>query len=222
MFKKVLIAEDYDSANIGVISTLAELGIAEVIHVKYCDDAMLKIKKALFDNQPFDLLLSDLSFQPDARSIKIASGEELVAEVRKVQPDIKVIVLSVEERPARIRALFDQAGISGYISKGRESLADLKAAIKKIYGTDKTYISSRLSNALSDKSINEIDDYDKALLKLLAQGLTQKEIAKTFKETNISPSSESAVEKRISKLKIYFRANNNVQIVFTARDLGFI
>lgn len=222
MFKKVLIAEDYDSANVGVIATLGELGIAGPIHVKYCDEAFLKIRRAWQDGEPFDLLISDLSFQPDSRPATIATGEALIGEVQKLQTGIKIIVLSVEERPAKIRMLFDECKISAYISKGRESLNDLQAAIKHIHDSDEPYISQRLAYVLRDKSINEIDEYDRELMKLLALGLTQKEIAKKFKEDHIVPSSESAVEKRINKLKIYFQANNNVHIVFIAKDLGFI
>ena len=67
MFHKVLIAEDLDSISIAVIQALEMLSIAEIHHAKYCDDAFLKIKKALFDNEPYDLLISDLSFKPDHR-----------------------------------------------------------------------------------------------------------------------------------------------------------
>lgn len=48
MFQKVLVAEDLDSISISIVEALKELSIAEIHHVKYCDDALLKIKKALF------------------------------------------------------------------------------------------------------------------------------------------------------------------------------
>ena len=41
MFKKVLIAEDLDSINGGLKATLGTLGIDDITHVKYCDDAIL-------------------------------------------------------------------------------------------------------------------------------------------------------------------------------------
>ena len=65
MFKKVLIAEDFDSINIAVIQTLESLGIEEIQYAKYCDDALLKLKKGLHDNKPFDLLISDLSIKAE-------------------------------------------------------------------------------------------------------------------------------------------------------------
>ncbi|WP_317168908.1 hypothetical protein [Flavobacterium undicola] len=46
MFKKVLIAEDLDSISQTIIHTLEGLSIANIQHVKYCDDAyILKLKK---------------------------------------------------------------------------------------------------------------------------------------------------------------------------------
>ncbi|HEY0091087.1 MAG TPA: response regulator transcription factor [Flavobacterium sp.] len=222
MFKKVLVAEDFDSINIGLAKALADLSIDTIEHAKYCDDALLKIKKALHDKEPFDLVISDLSFLPDGRQDRIKSGEQLIAEVKRLQPDIRIIVYSVEDRPARIKSLFDNHGISGYIFKGRSSITHLKNAILEVKDGSKTYISPELAHVFRDKSINEIDNYDVGLLKLLAEGLKQDEISKKLREEGISPNSISAIEKRISRLKVYFRANNNVQVVVMAKDLGFI
>ena len=62
MFSKVLLAEDLDSINIAVATTLDELNVVDVDNVKYCDDALLKIIKAIQDNNPYQLLITDLSF----------------------------------------------------------------------------------------------------------------------------------------------------------------
>ncbi|HEX9980942.1 MAG TPA: response regulator [Flavobacterium sp.] len=222
MSQKVLVAEDFDSINIAVAKTLEELGMANFDHAKYCDDAFLKIRKALHDNEPYDLLITDLSFPDDGRRNKITSGEVLIAEVRKVQPDIKIIVFSVEDKPFRIKSLFDTYDISGYVFKGRNSIPQLKQAIPNILEKDEIYLSPELSHIRNDKTVSEIDHYDISLLKLLAQGLKQNEISEKFKESGITPNSTSAVEKRINRLKIHFMANNNVQIVVMAKDLGFI
>ena len=60
MFKKVLIAEDVDIINSGIKATLEAMSIAEIIHVSYCDEALLKLRKAAVDYNPFHLLISDL------------------------------------------------------------------------------------------------------------------------------------------------------------------
>ena len=61
MFKKILIAEDLDSISLAVQHVLNELQLNLYMHDKYCEGAYLKIKKALVDNEPFDLLITDLS-----------------------------------------------------------------------------------------------------------------------------------------------------------------
>ncbi|MCZ8331363.1 MAG: response regulator [Flavobacterium sp.] len=221
MYKKVLIAEDFDSINIAVKQTLEEMGVQEIHYAKYCDDAILKFKKALQDNQPFDLVISDLSFVEDYREVTIASGEELIQAIKEIQPEIKVIVYSVEDKPYIIKTLFDEAQINGYVKKGRNSISQLKTAIETLlYG--KTFISPELTHALQDKTGKEIDNYDITLLSHLANGVAIEEMETLFKHLNITPNSKSTIEKRVAKLKDYFKANNNIHLIAITKDLGII
>jgi DNA-binding NarL/FixJ family response regulator len=222
MFKKVLVAEDLDTISITVVQALEELNVLEIHHAKYCDDAFLKIKRALYDDAPYDLLISDLSFKLDHRENKIASGEELIEAIKKEQPSIKTIVFSIEDKSFRIKSLFSKLDINAYISKGRDSIPELKKAIQRIYNNDEKLISSELSFALRNKSIFEIDSYDIALLKSLSKGYTIEETGKQFKELGIVPNSISSLEKRIGKLKIYFKATNNVHLISLAKDFGLV
>ncbi|CAM3104914.1 DNA-binding transcriptional response regulator [Flavobacterium frigoris] len=222
MFKKVLVAEDLDSISITVIQALETLSIMEIQHSKYCDDAFLQIKKAIQDNNPYDLLISDLSFKVDHRENKLTCGDELIEAVKKIQPDIKTIVFSIEDKAYRIKSLFNNLGINAYVSKGRNSIPELKNAVESIFKTDEKNISPELEYALNDKSLHEIEAYDISLLKLLSNGCILDEISATFKNTGIIPNGSSSIEKRINKLKIYFKANNNVHLIAIAKDLGLI
>ena len=47
MFKKALIAEDFESYNSSVQKALEELKIEIIDNVQYCDDAFMKIKKSI-------------------------------------------------------------------------------------------------------------------------------------------------------------------------------
>jgi DNA-binding NarL/FixJ family response regulator len=220
MFKKVLIAEDIDSINIAVIQTLNELGVIQIDHVKYCDDAILKIKKALVENAPYELFISDLSFEADHRAVKIKSGEESLQQIREIQPDIKIIVYSVENKSFKIKALFEKSQINGYVLKGRDSINQLKNAIKKVYEEDAVYLSPSLEHIMRDNATREIDDYDVKIIQQLAIGITQDDLEAKFKELGIIPNSKSTIEKHISKLKDHFRANNTVHLIAIAKDLG--
>lgn len=222
MFKKVLIAEDLDSISITIVQVLEDLKIPLIDHVKYCDDALIKIKKGIIDNDPYDLLISDLSFKSDHREINLASGEELVAAVNEVQPLIKKIVFSIEDKSYRIKSLFNDYGINAYVTKGRNSINELKKAIERTYRNEEKILSSDLSFNFNDKSLIEIESYDISILKLLAQGYTLENISNEFKTISIAPNGTSSLEKRINKLKIYFKANNNVHLIALAKDFGLV
>lgn len=222
MFQKVLVAEDLDSISISVVHALEELSVGEIHHAKYCDEAFLKIKKALQDENQYDLLISDLSFKPDHRENNLSTGEELIDAVKKIQPNIKTIVFSIEDKSFRIKSLFENSGINAYISKGRNSIPQLKNAIQEVFNNEEDIISPELSHILSHKSLIEIEAYDLSLLKLLSEGMILDEIAQNFKQKEITPNSQSSIEKRINKLKIYFKANNNVHLIAITKDLGLV
>lgn len=222
MFKKVIIAEDLDAMNLGIQQVLRDLNINEPQHSKYCDDAFLKIRAAIQQNEPYDLLISDLSFKTDHRKVEIANGDELVQKVRELQPDIKIIAYSVEDKSFRIKSLFENAKINGFVLKGLNSIEELKKAIKIISASDEKFISPEIASALQEKNNFEIDDTDIKILKYLSDGTSQDEIIEIFKNSDIKPNSKSAVEKRLSKLKDFFKANNTVHLVSITKDMGII
>ena len=188
MFTKVLIAEDFDSINIALIQTLESMGVKEIEHAKYCDDALLKAKKAIQDKAPFDLLISDLSFETDYRTVSLKSGEELIAAIRKIQPEIPVLVYTVEDKSFVIKSLVEDVKIHAFVHKGRNSISQLKTAMETIlFGG--TFISQNVAHALKEKSFNEIEDYDVEILSHLAKGVTIEEMEQLFKLKDIKPNS---------------------------------
>ena len=221
MFKKVLLIDDLGSINQGVLSVTDTLQIPEVIQSQYCDDALLKIKKAVFDKSPFDLIITDLEFKPDDREESITSGEALVEAIRYIYPELKIIVFSVEDRFQKARTLVKKHKVNAYVCKGRKGLHDLSNAIETVY-KNKLYLSSQVQHALRTQLDSEIDDFDIALMQQLAKGKLQDEICNYFKKENISPCSLSSIEKRLNKLKVQFRANNATHLVAIVKDSGLI
>lgn len=221
MFRKVLVAEDMDDVNQGVYTTLSKLDIPEVHQTQYCDDAYLKIKKSYLDDEPYELLVTDLSFKVDHREQNYPSGEALIEKVKSEYPDIKVIAYSVEDRLQKVRTLVNNYGIEGYVCKGRNGLKELSKAITSIYNNE-LYLSEEVKNALSSKLDLGINQFDIELMEHLAKGLSQDEISALFKKNNISPSSLSSIEKHLNKLRIQFGANNAIHLVAIVKDLGLI
>lgn len=221
MFNKILISDDLGSINQGVLTVLDGLGLKNVFEVQYCDDAYLKIKKAVLDDEPFDLLITDLSFIADHRAQKYNSGSELISALRVEHPDLKIIVYSVEDRLQRVRLLINEYKANAYVCKGRRGLIELNKAIQAVFNNN-IYLSPQIEHALSPKSNLEIDDFDIHLIELLSQGLSQDEISATLKKQNLSPSSLSTIEKRLNKLRIQFKANNAIHLIAIVKDLGLI
>ncbi len=221
MFKKVLLSDDLGSISQGVYTTVSQLGIKDIRQVQYCDDAYIRIKKAILDGEPYDLLITDLSFQPDHREQSFASGEELIKIVKKEFPKLKVIAFSVEDRLQKVRTLMYTYHTDAYVGKGRKGLQELTEAIKHVYEGG-TYLSPHLEKALSNNSDLEMNDYELDLLKLLSEGMSQEDISEHLKSQNISPNSVSSIEKKITKLRIQFKANNAIHLVSTVKDLGLI
>ncbi len=222
MFKKILVAEDLDTISIAVGQVLEELCVSEIHHAKYCDDAFLKIKRALQDNAPYDLLISDLSFKTDHRENTLNSGDELIAAVKKVQPNIKIIVFTIEDKSFRIKSLFNTLGIDAFVSKGRNSIPELKKTIIEIFKEQKQTLSTELTQILRDKTLIEIENYDIEILKLLSKGYILEQISTEFKISGITPNGNSSIEKRINRLRIFFKASNNVHLIAITKDLALV
>lgn len=222
MFKKILVAEDFGSINYGIAQILHErIGVDEIQQAQYCDEAYLKFRRACSDNSPFDLLITDLSFKESHRERKLVSGIQLIEAIRAIQPDIKIIIYSMEDRPGKVKSFFNDLGINGYICKGRYGLNELVQSVTDIF-EDKIYISPQLENAMSKNNVFELKDYDLLLLKYLSDGLTQEEIGDYFKKNHISPNSISSIEKRLNKLKFNFKAKNAIHLVAMTKDLGLL
>ncbi len=222
MFKKVITTDCLDSINIAIIKTLQELNIPNIQHSNYCDETFLKIKKAQIDSEPFDLLIADLTFKKDHRNEKLQSGMELIRAVKKMQPTLKILVFSIENKTYRINKLIENEGINGYVLNGRNGISELKKAIQSVYFNDAVFLSPTITNQIKDKALLEIENYDIELLKCLSKGLTQDKIAYQFKKNEIIPYGSSSIEKRINKLKILFRAKNNTHLIALTKDLGMI
>lgn len=221
MFKKVLVSDDLDSSNQGVFTVLKSLGIEQYNQVQYCDDAYLQIKKAQKDGEPFDLLITDLSFQKDHRNQKFEDGEKLIEALRNEHPDLKIIIYSDENRYFKVMRIISDYNIEGYVSKGRQGLVEIQEALKTLLNDD-VFISAHITDNPTQREFFEISDYDLLLLQNLSNGFSQDEISKQFEKRNIVPSSRSSIEKRLNRLRIIFKAKNGIHLISIAKDLGVI
>src|SRR5690606_2102575 len=212
MFNKVLVVEDFQDTKSGIVDMLrGELKISEIQEELYCDQAHNRLKVAQAQGEPFELLITDLMFKEDHVKQRLTSGPELIRAAREIQPDLRIIVNSMEDHPTRINALFKEEQINAYVCKGRQGLTELIKAIGEVYH-NRTFVSPQICLNVSD-NVFELDEFDITILRDLAAGHTKKEISERLKERNIVPNSESTIDKRIGKLFDEFRVRNTNQLL---------
>lgn len=221
MFKKILIAEDTRSTNDGLVQSLSPI-VSNIDTAQYCDEALLKVKKALHDKTPFELLITDLSFDNSHRSRKLTTGETLILAVKKIQPDIKIMVFSMEYRIAKIKQLLDDFQLNSYIHKSREDIKEIKKGLLQVYKNN-VYLSSDVQQLLSnDQNIEEIDEVNIFIIRLLSKGVAQKDIPLQLEKNNLPSYQLRSIQDRVNKLKELFGASNPAHLVSIAKDEGLI
>ncbi|RZK68242.1 MAG: response regulator transcription factor [Pedobacter sp.] len=223
MFKKVLIAEDHEIINFSLQKTLGELGIAHDVknYVYYCDDALKRLKKALNEGNPYELLITDLSFDEDNSKQELKNGPALIEAARALQPDLKVLVFSIENRASVANTLVRDLKIDAYVPKARRDAQDLKIAIEMIAKGNR-YLSPNLKRLPGDQNPYAFSDYDITVISLLADGVPQKNIPFYLQEKNLKPSGLSSVEKKLSGLKTTLNVQSNEQLIAYCKDLNII
>lgn len=217
MFKNVLIAEDHRSTKISVEQTLKELGITGSQYAFYCDDALLNLKNAIRESRPYELLITDLSFEEDDREQKISDGTALIEAAKKLQPGLKVLVFSAEPNAAVVHNLFQKLDINGYVHKGRRDTLDLKTAVENIY-KNKKYVPVEFQQAIRHKNAHDFTNYDVMVISQLAKGTLQKDIPAYLQQSGMRASSLSSVEKRLNQIKEVLGFTKNEQLVAYCKD----
>jgi len=127
-----------------------------------------------------DLLILDISM-PKMRGI------EAIKEIKRVSPDTKILVLSMHNKNEYIKQALKN-GASGYLLKG-SAAEELFSAIKYV-SEGKVYLSPAISKSvisdwLTEKDVanetssaDKITEREKEVLKLIAEGYSNKQIAK--------------------------------------------
>lgn len=221
MIDKVIIAEDQEFANLSVQKAMEELRIQQVDHVYYCDDALNRIQAAKQKGEPYDLLITDLYFEADGTEQKIAGGFDLIRSVREVQPDIMILILSAEHRPATIDMLFKNYEIDGYVRKARHDAKELKAAFETL-SKGQQYYPRTLAQLVKQSNTHEFTEFDINIIQLLSKGYQQNEIPDYFKQRNIKPSSLSTIEKRLNQIREELGFSKNEQLVLFCKEAGIL
>jgi two-component system NarL family response regulator len=161
---KVLIVDDHPVVRLGLRTMLeSEEKISVTGMAGSAREAMAEVQKL----QP-DVVLMDLRM-PEME------GPEAIAALRRIQPNIRILVLTnYEEDEYIFRAL--QAGAMGYLLKNTPQ-EEIVQAVEMVHQNQRCVppnIARRLMETIARK---ELSQRELEVLKLVASGLTNKEIA---------------------------------------------
>ncbi|MDX9787268.1 MAG: response regulator transcription factor [Desulfobacterales bacterium] len=172
---KVLLADDHRIVRAGLCRIVEESGNMEVI--AEASDGNDAVKKIL-EKSP-DVAVIDISMPG-------MDGLEVVAQIRNYKPDLPIIMLTMhQEEQYVVRAI--EAGAMGYITK-KSAPEQLVDAIGKVYN-GKRYLTDEISELLAlrlargangKSPLDSLSTRELQVLKRLAQGHTNKEIAESY------------------------------------------
>ncbi len=201
---RVFVIDDHAIVREGVKQILAET--ADMICTGDADNGHEAIRLAR--KGEFDILLLDLSM-PER------GGIEILKQIRKEAPEIKVLVLSMhKEDQYAVRTL--KAGASGYLNK-QSAPDELVVAIREVLAGRK-YISKELAQALAEQITGDhqaapheiLSDREYQTLTMIASGKCVSDIGK---ELNLSVKTISMYRSRLlQKMKL----KNNAELMYYA------
>ncbi len=172
MVKRIIIVDDHDIIRAGIKSVLKPHAEYEVCAEAGNGDTALECVEKF---KP-DILLLDISMP------KIG-GLDIIARVKRVSPQTKIIIISVHKLGAYVLKALRQ-GVSGYLNKDNVA-EELILALSRV-AAGKIYLGEAISEYLAD-SVKEpqkknpaaaiLNERESDVLRLVVEGKTAKESA---------------------------------------------
>ncbi|MBR1648733.1 MAG: response regulator transcription factor [Alphaproteobacteria bacterium] len=204
---KVLIADDHALFRDALGQMIENLNdSATIIQAANYAQAL----KILEHENTFDLVVADPQMQD------LPSWEQGINNIKNAAGNARMVIISAAENPHSIKNALSN-GVCGYISKRSESKI-LHNALKLIMegGTYVPPAIIRKNSELGGKDSKVLTNRQNQVLKLVAQGMSNKQIAY---EIGVS---EATVKLHINALLRSIGANNRTQAVITAQKMGII
>ena len=199
---RILIADDHVLVREGIRALLSLHEDVEVVGEASDGSEAIKLAAKLSP----DIILMDISMPG-------LGGLEATVEIRKTNPEAKILVLSQYDDKEYV-SRFLKAGVSGYILKKAVG-DDLMTAVRAV-ARGESYLYPSIATSVIDGFLVKKDapqvedpfelltDRELQVLKLIAEGLSHKEIAETL---GISPKTVIAHQTHISeKTDLHSRA----------------
>lgn len=201
---KVIVVDDHPLFRRGVVQLLSMEPTFEVVaEAGTHDEALLKIMQKLPDLAVLDL------------NMKGTSGLEILSAIKKFDPSIKVVMLTVSDAPSDLLQCL-RAGADGYLLKDQNPEEILENLTRTIDGENvlspalKEILAESIKEELLEeqRDLTQLTDRELDVLEAVGQGKNNKEIARDF---GISDATVKVYVKHIFK-KLSFRSRVEVAI----------
>jgi DNA-binding NarL/FixJ family response regulator len=169
---RVLLADDHTLVRAGVRKILdAQPSVTVVEEVANGEEALRVLGAMAVDVLVLDLTMPGLD------------GFEVLRRAKEMRPELKVLVLTMHADPGYVERAV-QGGADGYLLKD-SAVNDLVAGIEAV-AAGRAYYSPAVQRSLSEivrgktgapRALETLTDREREVLKMVAEGLTTKEIA---------------------------------------------
>ncbi len=211
-----LITDVYKSSFLKIESTDKTLKF-DIVMAFDCDSA-LEFIQAFKKNKKLKMVVLDISIPP-SKIGNILSGEDLGLEIRKMDPEVKIIVSTAFNDSFRINNILKSIDPEDFLIKSDIDSNKLTRVIKSVINCP-PYYSSTVLTVIRNQVSNEfvLDKIDRQLLFELSNG------AKTKELMSVLFLSVAGIERRKRKLKEMFgvKKKSDRELVRVAKDKGFI
>lgn len=167
-------------------------------------------------DKPFHIAIIDYSI-PDFPEMKMYSGHDVAAHLRKVMPDCKIVMMTMHKEVEIMSNILNNIKPEGFINKSDCNTEEIAECFKTVLD-DKIYYSKTVSSYLKrqEKGIL-LDEVDTKIIVLLSKGIRTKNLGKYI------PLSDSAIEKRKYKVKKMLDVSGDDEaLIAEARKQGYI
>lgn len=220
---KVLIVEDqpiiiesYKNILLQISSFRQELKF-NIDSAVNCDDAILQLNMSK-TNGFYDIIFLDIRLPPSTNG-KILCGEDIGLFIRKNIEETKIIIITMYDDNYRLNNILRTVKPEGLIFKNDLTSQMFMNATETVLSDAPFYSPTILKLVKKQISSDLVIDYiDRQILFLVANGKKMKELP------DYIPLSIGAIERRKRILKAKFNANSNddVALINSAREMGFI
>ncbi len=206
----VLLVDDHDLVRTGIKKMLSEVSGIRVVGEAGTGEEAVKLAREL---KP-QVVLMDVKMPG-------IGGFEATRKLVRLDPDIKVLVLSVCDNDVYPSRLL-QVGASGYLTKGA-SMDEMVHAIRMVHSGQR-YISPDIANKLAFRHVNDqeespfdgLSERELQVMIMITKGMKVQEIAEKL---HLSPKTVNSYRYRIfEKLAI----KNDVELTLLAIRHGLI